>query len=56
MIPLDTQADIERLLSLNITGGWVSEFRQVPIPIVEALYGRCGRFRHSASRKINGRA
>ena len=45
MIPLDTTADIERLLSLNITGGWISEFRQVPIPIVEALYGRCGRFR-----------
>src|SRR5208282_2425026 len=45
LIPLDTQADIERLLSLNITGGWVSEFRQIPIPIIEALYGRCGRFR-----------
>jgi hypothetical protein len=45
MIPLDTTQDIERLLSLNITGGWISEFRQVPIPIVEALYGRCGRFR-----------
>jgi hypothetical protein len=44
LIPLDTQADIERLLSLNITGGWVSEFRQIPIPIIEALYGRCGRF------------
>ena len=45
LIPLDTQADIQRLLSLNITGGWVSEFREVPIPILEALYGRCGRFR-----------
>ncbi len=44
LIPLDKPEDQQRLLSLNITGGWVSEFREVPIRIVEALLGRCGRF------------
>jgi hypothetical protein len=45
MIPLDKPEDQQRLLSLNITGGWVSEFREVPIRVVEALLGRCGRFK-----------
>lgn len=44
LIPLDKPEDQQRLLSLNITGGWVSEFREIPIRIVEALLGRCGRF------------
>lgn len=44
LIPLDKPEDQQRLLSLNITGGWVSEFREVPIRIVEALLGRCGRY------------
>jgi hypothetical protein len=45
LIPLDKPEDQQRLLSLNITGGWVSEFREVPIAIVEALLGRVGRYR-----------
>lgn len=45
LIPLDKPEDQQRLLSLNITGAWVSEFREVPLSIVEALLGRCGRFR-----------
>lgn len=44
LIPLDRPEDQQRLLSLNLTGGWVSEFREIPISIVEALLGRCGRF------------
>ena len=44
MIPLDKPEDQQRLLSLNITGAWISEFREVPLPIVQAVYGRCGRF------------
>jgi hypothetical protein len=51
LIPLDKPEDVQRLLSLNITGGWVSEFREVPIPIVEALLGRCGRFRPLGVKK-----
>lgn len=45
LIPLDKPEDQQRLLSLNITGGWVSEFREVPIGIVEAMLGRVGRYR-----------
>lgn len=45
MIPLDKPEDQQRLLSLNITGAWVSEFREIPISTVEALLGRVGRFR-----------
>jgi hypothetical protein len=44
MIPLDKPEDQQRLLSLNITGAWISEFREVPIAIVQAVLGRCGRF------------
>ena len=44
LIPLAKPEDQQRLLSLNITGGWVSEFREVPIRVVEALLGRCGRY------------
>ena len=45
MIPLDEPRDVERLLSLNLTGAWVSEFRQVPLEIMDPLLGRCGRFK-----------
>lgn len=45
LIPLDKPEDQQRLLSLNITGGWVSEYREIPISVVEALLGRVGRFR-----------
>ena len=45
LIPLDKPEDQQRLLSLNITGGWVSEYREIPIAVVEALLGRVGRFR-----------
>ena len=44
LIPLDKPEDQQRLLSLNITGGWVSEYREIPISVVEALLGRVGRF------------
>ncbi len=45
LIPLDKPEDQQRLLSLNITGGWVSEYREIPISVVEALLGRVGRYR-----------
>jgi hypothetical protein len=44
MIPLDTKADQQRLLSTQLTGAWVNEFREVPIEIVTALIGRLGRY------------
>lgn len=44
MIPLDTKADQARLLSLNLTGAWVSEFREIEPGLLDALSGRLGRF------------
>ena len=44
LIPLDTRADQQRLLSLNLTAAWVSEFREIPLDIIDALSGRLGRF------------
>jgi hypothetical protein len=50
MIPLDTQEDTQRLLSMQLTGAWINECREAPIGIVSALIGRLGRF----PSKING--
>jgi hypothetical protein len=44
LIPLDTKADQQRLLSLNLTGAWVSEFREIDPELISALSGRLGRF------------
>lgn len=44
LIPLDTKEDQQRLLSLNLTGAWMSEFREIPLTIVDALTGRVGRW------------
>src|SRR6185295_15702816 len=33
LIPLDTKEDVRRLLSLQLTGAWVNELREVPIEI-----------------------
>ena len=44
LIPLDTKADQQRLLSLNLTGAWVSEFREIHPQLVSDICGRLGRF------------
>lgn len=44
LIPLDTKQDQQRLLSLNLTGAWVSEFREIQPDLIAALSGRLGRF------------
>lgn len=44
LIPLDTKQDQQRLLSLNLTGAWVSEFREIDPSLISALSGRLGRF------------
>lgn len=41
---LDRPEDAKKLLSLDLTGGWINEVREVPWSIVEALQGRCGRY------------
>lgn len=44
LIPLDTPDDVRRLLSLQLTGAFINEFREVPISIVGPLLGRTGRY------------
>lgn len=50
LLPLDTPANIQRLLSLELTYAWVSEFREIRPSIVKDLYSRTGRY----PSKING--
>lgn len=44
LMPLDTPDDVKRLLSLNLTGAWVSEFREIHLNIIDGIVGRLGRF------------
>lgn len=41
---LDRPDQIANLLSLEVTGAWVNEAREVPWSIIDALQGRVGRF------------
>ena len=41
---LDRPEDQKKLLSLELTGAWVNESREVPKAIVDALTGRVGRY------------
>jgi hypothetical protein len=41
---LDKPQDVSKLLSLELTGAWINEAREVPRPIVDLLQTRVGRF------------
>lgn len=41
---LDRTADVGKVLSLELTGAYVNELREVPKPIFDALQGRVGRY------------
>ena len=41
---LDRPDQVANLLSLELTGAWVNEAREVPWSIIEALQGRVGRY------------
>ena len=43
-LPLDTPDDVKKLLSLELTGAWVNEAREVPKPIIDAATSRVGRY------------
>lgn len=49
LIPLDTKEDVRRLLSLQLTGAWINELREVPIDIIRPLLGRTGRYPSKAN-------
>ena len=44
LIPLDDPEDQRRLLSMQITGAWMSECIEMDVGIVSPLAGRCGRY------------
>lgn len=44
MVPIENAEDQKRLLSLQLTGAWISECREVNFDIVGPLLGRLGRF------------
>jgi hypothetical protein len=43
-LALDREDDVKKLLSLELTGAWVNEAREIPKGIMDALTGRVGRF------------
>jgi hypothetical protein len=48
---LDTPADVQKLLSLELTGAWLNECQFIPREIVEGLQGRLERY---PSKKMGG--
>lgn len=43
-IPLDKEEDVRRLLSLELTGAFINEAREVPGSLISSLFARTGRF------------
>lgn len=41
---LDKSEDVRNVLSLEITGAWINELREVPLIIVDGIEGRTGRY------------
>jgi hypothetical protein len=41
---LDRPDDVAKLLSLELTGAWINEAREVPKAVLDALTGRVGRY------------
>lgn len=44
LMPLDTADNVQRLLSLDLTYGWLSELRELPPRILLDVLSRCGRY------------
>lgn len=41
---LDRPDDVKKLLSLEVTGGWLNEAREIPKQVLDMLQGRVGRY------------
>jgi hypothetical protein len=48
MIPLEEEDDQKRLLSMQLTGAWISEAIELSPDLVSAIAGRCGRYPSAA--------
>lgn len=44
LMPLDRPENVQRLLSLDLTYAWLSEFRELPVQILLDVLSRCGRY------------
>lgn len=44
LIPLDDPEDQRRLLSMQLTGAWMSEAIEMDVDLVSSIAGRCGRY------------
>lgn len=44
LIPLDDPEDQRRLLSMQLTGAWMSEAIEMDVDLVSSVAGRCGRY------------
>lgn len=44
LIPLETPEDQRRLLSMQLTGAWLSEGIEMPVDLISPLAGRIGRY------------
>ena len=43
-LALDTPSDVAKLLSMELTGAWINEAREVPKAVLDGLTGRVGRY------------
>jgi hypothetical protein len=43
-IAIDRPKDVKKLLSLELTGAWLNEARELRKTLVDAIIGRCGRY------------
>ena len=46
-VALDRPEDVKKLLSMELTGAWLNEAREIPKAILDGLTGRVGRFKPS---------
>lgn len=49
MLPADTPEDVRRLLSLELSAGWVEEAREIDPEVLSGFQGRVNRFPNRAS-------
>jgi hypothetical protein len=43
-LALESIADVKKVLSMDLTGAWVNEAREIPKAVIDGITSRCGRF------------
>lgn len=51
---LDRPEDVDNLLSLEITGAWINEYREIVMEVLVNLLGRIGRFPDTKTSRMRG--